>query len=267
MTYRNKSESYPWQRFWMRGDEQPTLDENGFLPDPLTTMGRAVNPQVADLDVAGAKPCLILLGEAGIGKTHTLKRAYEDLRLALAPGNADAHFVELGEIQSESELERRIFRSDAFTRWRAGGHELHLFLDGLDECRLQLRTADAALRSHLEDPEVRKNIGRLRLRLGCRASAWPEGFTERLRDLWGPTNVDFRNLAPLRWKDVDAAAELRGLRPAEFLAEMPPRGSWRATAPACTALAAGGDALSATLSTRRLGGTLTQMSGMRWQPE
>jgi hypothetical protein len=59
------------QRFWHSPEIEPTLDEDGFLRDPLAHDGWTTN--VKAVDPSDIPPCLVLLGEPGTGKTVVLE--------------------------------------------------------------------------------------------------------------------------------------------------------------------------------------------------
>lgn len=63
---------YGWKRFWCPRDERYTLDETGFLADPDEILG-AQRSNVQPLEHWADAPCLVLLGELGIGKSHALR--------------------------------------------------------------------------------------------------------------------------------------------------------------------------------------------------
>src|SRR5215217_4486347 len=89
MSGQTSSVRYDWRRFWRpytRSESRSrpstnedatswleSLDEDGFLYDPESKYGTLRNPGVAQLDSFADTPCLILLGEPGMGKTTTMQ--------------------------------------------------------------------------------------------------------------------------------------------------------------------------------------------------
>jgi len=66
-----------WKRFWCRREGRIILDDDGYLSDPDSGMGALFNPDVVPFEKMRSTPCLILLGEAGIGKSRTLRSLRE----------------------------------------------------------------------------------------------------------------------------------------------------------------------------------------------
>ena len=71
------SKTYNWKRFWCPRTGNLSLIDRGYLYDPDTEWGRAYNSDVVAFESIAATPCLALLGEPGIGKTHALTAEYE----------------------------------------------------------------------------------------------------------------------------------------------------------------------------------------------
>lgn len=213
------SKNYPWKRFWCPREEDFSLADGGYLLDPESAPRYLAT--AVPYDQISRFPCLILLGEPGIGKSSALvaegNRIQEDLEARSEP----LLWKDLKAFSTDVLLVREIFESEEFEAWRRGSHSLHLFLDSLDECRLHVPTVATLLRSKLEG--VRAHIGRLRLRVACRTAHWSEALGEGLEDLWGKDQVGAYKLAPLRRRDVELAAEISNTKPAEFLAEVEER--------------------------------------------
>ena len=71
----------PWRRFWtpLAGRLSAGHDGRGFIDDPEDDFGHALNPAVFSLAELLARPCLVLSGQPGIGKTQ------RSLRLSSQP--------------------------------------------------------------------------------------------------------------------------------------------------------------------------------------
>jgi len=72
-----QKQNYNWQRFWCSTTGNLKLDYSGFLQDPEAEYGSFLNPDVINFDAISNIPCLILLGEAGIGKTTVIEQEYQ----------------------------------------------------------------------------------------------------------------------------------------------------------------------------------------------
>lgn len=209
---------FPWKRFWCPRSGSLNLADGGYLVDPDADHGAIFNPDVVGFEKLVDIPCLALLGEPGIGKSTAL----EVQRAVVEQGIADAGnavlWIDLKEFGDESRLIRAVFESPEFSNWLRGTYSLHLFLDSLDECRLQLPYASAALLAQLR--KVQMHIPRLRLRIACRTAEWPSQLEAELPKVWGEDSVSTHELVPLRRVDVKLAAESSGIDPEDFLEEI-----------------------------------------------
>ena len=161
-------------------------------------------------------PCLALLGEPGIGKTHAMQAERKDIDTKIEGEGGHTLWLDLRSYGSEDRLLRNLFESIAFASWGKGKHRLHVFLDSLDECLLRIDNLAALLVD-----EFRKYpVERLCLRIACRTADWPSGLENELRQLWGNDAVEVYELAPLRKVDVVEAAKANGLAPGEFVGEI-----------------------------------------------
>ncbi|HBE57380.1 MAG TPA: hypothetical protein DDW56_07565, partial [Cyanobacteria bacterium UBA11366] len=68
---------YDWKRFWCPRSGNINLGDRGYLVDPDSEWGQHFNPDLVSLDAIAHIPCLVLLGEPGIGKSQGMK----DLKL------------------------------------------------------------------------------------------------------------------------------------------------------------------------------------------
>ncbi len=175
-----------------------------------------LHPGAVSFSEMQGSPCLMLLGEPGIGKTTAMASHYS-LSVAEASKTGDAvRWVDLNSFQTDAMLVREIFESDDFQEWLNGTHRLHLFLDSLDECLLRIDCVTALLIKELN----KCPIERLALRIACRTVDWPEGMEGALTHLWENQSVDPYELLPLRRLDVQEAARIEGVDPQAFLAEI-----------------------------------------------
>lgn len=162
-------------------------------------------------------PCLVLLGEPGTGKSHTVREEYVVASHEIAGGGGRSLFVDLQSYGDESRLVADIFGDPTWISWSEGEGRLVLFLDSLDECLLNIKT----VASLLKDKFAKCPADRLDLRITCRTADWPSILEDGLRETWGKDEVGVFELARLRHKDVRRAAELERIQdPDRFMAEV-----------------------------------------------
>src|SRR6516225_5532263 len=198
---------YNWKRFWNPRGKAINMDLDGYLPDPDSKMGAHVNSHLKMLNALQSLPCLILLGEPGMGKTTTLNQSRGAVDQAVQVSDGSSLWLDLHSYGDESRHCRSIFGADTFVAWRKGKGEFHLFLDSFDECLVRIET----LAGLLADEIKRLPLERFRLRIASRSAAWPSSFEQELSDLWGKNCVEVYELAPLRRVDVIEAASATGL--------------------------------------------------------
>ena len=207
---------YDWNRFFYPREGRISLRDDGFLYDPESEYGSWIHPDVISFDDVIAYPCLIILGEPGIGKTVTLKKGYDSNEELLKQEGHEIIWLDLGAYGSEDRLYSDLFNTQIFKNWLSGSHELHIFLDSLDECLMQLKHVSKFLLL-----EIRKlPIERLRIRIACRTSEWPYSFEQGLKKIWEPEKVGVFEITPLRKKDVIEAANANEIDSTSFLSEI-----------------------------------------------
>lgn len=203
------SDDIDWPRFWSPRGEPPWLDD-GFLGH-LELRGFHHSTKLRELAELREVPCLFLLGEPGMGKSHTLARA---CRAAGSRRGADTRVL-LVDLKYQH-IGEHLLHHPLYLESREGAHTLELFLDSLDESRDPQASASlvAALQSHPVD--------HLRLRIACRTGAAPIALESALNEIWRasstPTTVQAYELAPLRTSDVREAARRYGVDPEAFMA-------------------------------------------------
>src|SRR5947209_998559 len=122
----------PWKRFWHELGTRLSLADGGFLPDPDTLGGQFYNPGLFTLKDLDQEPCLILLGEPGIGKSRAARQEIERL-------GGCAYIADLGEYGSEFRIREAIFSNNTINQWAATDGDLCLVLDSFHESRLPPR--------------------------------------------------------------------------------------------------------------------------------
>jgi predicted NACHT family NTPase len=194
------------------------LIDGGYLINPASTFSHIFSPDVVPFENLNHRPCLVLLGEPGIGKSTALEDELAALRPRADVAGEAVHELNLKAYGSEDRLVRALFDNATFRAWLAGSHVLHLVLDSLDECLLRVNTVADRLVEELR--RYRAHATRLRFRVACRTAEWPTNLEIGLRELWGQNGVGLYELAPLTRADVMAAATAYTVDPAKFLAEV-----------------------------------------------
>ena len=218
------NQDYKWKRFWCPRSGSINLSDGGYLVNPDSEWGHHYNSELVDFETILKYPCLILLGEPGIGKTHTIeteissisntdKKDYEILRLNLASHG------------DENRLIKKLFEGQIFTDWVNGTHDLHIFLDSFDECWLRIDNLATLLVEEFK--EHCDNVHRLYLRIACRTVVFSnvsnileKGFEQ----IFGKESLGIYELAPLRRLDVIDAANYHSLDSSIFIEEVSRKG-------------------------------------------
>jgi hypothetical protein len=187
----------PWKRWWTKELDVEVLSR-GILRDPDGEHGKWLAPGLTSLADHEGTRCLVLLGDAGSGKSDELEREADRWvrrgRTVLS--------VDLGAQPDREALERAILQADETVAWMASGaNDLILLLDGVDEAR----TTITKLPEVIDRILAQLPTDRLLLRITCRPSAWPSRLESKLTDLW-TDGFDRLTLAPLTAKDISATA-------------------------------------------------------------
>lgn len=206
---------YNWKRLWYLRGANVDLSPRGY-PIYLGPIASMFNSVVKPFESIADTPCLVLLGEPGIGKSHTMQMERDAINAQIEESGERMLWLDLHSYGSEDRLVRALFENPAFTAWLEGEYKLHLFLDSLDECLLRVNTVAEILNDEL----VKYPVGRLCLRIACRTADWPISLEDSLRRLWGQDAVGVYELAPLQREDIAEAARANGLPPDVFLAEV-----------------------------------------------
>jgi hypothetical protein len=192
-------------RFWVTASGPTTLDDGGFLHDPGWTLTETDQNTPHHLENQRDTPVLVLLGEAGMGKSTAI------LEEANAAG--DPQPLDLGAIETP------ILRSrlDGYAARAAQGQATTLWLDSLDEARTVDGRIERILAEAIEHlPEAA--VGNLRLRIVTRSLQDAESLFATLARRWDiPDGPPALALCPLRKRDARSAAERQGIDSEAFL--------------------------------------------------
>lgn len=120
---------FPWKRYWAPAGAKAQLFDDGYLWEPQSDRWNVINKELQSLDELTQTPCLILLGEPGLGKTHELMLAAEQSRI-----DESANVFELDLTSCEDSQDIKDVLADASQRIHAtqAGTRIYMFVDGLD---------------------------------------------------------------------------------------------------------------------------------------
>lgn len=210
---------FGWTRYWVRRGDSPRL-ENGYLVPPEGTsgwFGVEQKTELSTLDKLAEVPCLVLLGDVGLGKSVEIAREAERLR---AMQQAEHRVLEVDLKRSSAEvIIQEVFQSAEFTGWLEHQHDLTLLFDSMDECWRRVTELGPLLLSHLKPHMQKEGRRKLAMRLSCRAAEWQDEIEAGLREVFGKDekHVQVWQLAPLMKKDVHLAAAQCGLAAQDFV--------------------------------------------------
>jgi len=152
-------------------------------------------------------PCLILLGEPGMGKSAEISEMKGCI------------IRNLNVCSSEYMLFNYIFNTNEFKDWITGINTQSLVLDSLDECKIPIPSISQIILNQLQRQEgICKQ--HLKLRIICRTADWPESLENGLIDLFGKDGVGIFELAPLCRCDVEEAIRSEGIDEQLFMDEI-----------------------------------------------
>lgn len=212
------NQHYPWKRFWVERGELPTLDD-AYLYDPDSEYAWAYSTNAKPLTKLSDKQVLILLGEAGMGKSQALLDDYELHHAQTKSAGNQNLYINLNEfgLGDQDRLKSTLFDSTHFRKYKEGAN-LHLFLDSFDECHTLIQNLPqwlmAQLKASITDPN------RFFLRIACRTSVWPQHLEEDLRQVWDTEMVGVYEICPLRRSDVLVAANTEEIEGSDFLEQI-----------------------------------------------
>jgi len=188
---------YSWIRWWLPVGVEPSLT-SGFLDDPDGPFAIYLDNQAVRLADCDETSCVVLFGDAGMGKSTELK---EDLKRHRLAGTRSV-LLDLGAIETWSDARDRFLSHPDVMSWLAAADEkLVILFDSVDEALTSMRKLADNLLRFLDDLPG----DRLLLRVASRSAAFPS----RLRDgLSARFEGSYRelDLTPLTWGDMARAA-------------------------------------------------------------
>ncbi len=203
---------YPWVRYWAPRDGHYSLS-NGYLDDSLIAREYGKS-QAAVFEDFRHVPCLVLLGEPGIGKSSAIEHEYTLAKGVAVPGVNDVRMVDLRKTGDQNSFYHEAFEHDEMAAWKNGSGRMTLFIDSLDEGLMSMDRVAPILTKGLQELP----IDRLHVRIACRTAEWPRGIEEALKGLWPKKgDLEFRELLQLSFSQVQAAAQARGFDPGLFM--------------------------------------------------
>lgn len=209
---------YPWKRYWYPVKEeirQPISDE-GYLDEPDNMFRENPNIKYETIESLEDKKCLVLLGSQGLGKTTVLKQTLPSIKKSIEErGDLVVHH-NLNLFGDETKLRHDIFENVDINSWKGGNKKLHLFLDSIDECHLEINNLSRILVKEFNILPIE----RLYLRLVCRTADWMVSLENELRGMWKKENFEIYELLPLQKENVKQAVQLSGICPEKFLIEI-----------------------------------------------
>ena len=173
-------------------------------------------------------PCLILLGDVGMGKSTTVRTEATLLKSMFAGQQHVVLYEDLKRL-SEWQIERRIFGNREVEAWVRGEHALTLILDSLDECWRRIDALEILLVDEFRR-RIRQETGPLFLRLTCRSAEWRGDAGKTLERLFSTRNesippLQIYVLAPLSANNIREAAVSSHLDGERLLERIAAKGS------------------------------------------
>ena len=154
---------YDWKRYWVPyGSHEESYFE-------YSSLYNNENPTLADLR---DKKCLILLGDAALGKSTTLKQEYENLQST----NIGAFFIDLKCISDYTSLKDKFISLKQYCNNKS---KVYLFMDSFDEGQLVFDNIVNSLVDNLKYLDLSK----IYIRIACRTVVFPQYLCDELKQL------------------------------------------------------------------------------------
>lgn len=162
-------------------------------------------------------PVVVVLGERGCGKSV----AFEQELARLLDDATLASLIDLGQDVYDTATASTCLHHHLNPE---GDGTHYVLLDGLDEGLSDIPALDKVLLTQLRALSPNERL-RLRLRIACRTTRWPEHLERGLRDPWPePGQIVMVTLVALSQADTQYAVDQRGLDGAAFMEHVLSRG-------------------------------------------
>lgn len=198
---------YTWKRYVFEQAKELKFQGDNYPYDPEEPYGHILQPNVFEIEKIHSIPCVVLLGEPGLGKSYSLNQMSQN---AKQQGDTTLN-IKLRSVHSDYSLDQELFLTDQFKNWLDHKEPLHLFLDSLDEGLLQAEDLAIRLSDKLMKYKDTGDFNNLFLRISCRPYDWAKlSLEQTLNELYssGKDNGITRNsfkvlkLMQLRYKDI-----------------------------------------------------------------
>jgi hypothetical protein len=182
-----------WDRRWIPRGQVVPLGWGGIAEDPASEYGQRLTPNAIALDALDERPIVALEGDAGLGKSITIRQYVEQ--------RADRNVIYLRAIDLDGPSE---LTATLASLQPEEGRAVIVYIDGIDE-------AGWAQQSHRLLALVEAK--RLHLRLVCRAGGWPRVLETELVE----RAPFFFELLPLTRAEIAVAAASYAVQLDRFL--------------------------------------------------
>ena len=212
---------YGWQRRWIPVDvdQSSNTDRSRRAREALATWQLRDSTDGVAFGRIRHVPCLVLLGEPGMGKSYFLRREKRHVDSCISSSVVTTQWVDLVGCGSIENIRTHLFESDQYRDWKTGAHRLTMFVDSVDQAGIPVKQVIAAIGNELSNVD----ICRLHLRLVCRDYDWSLSLADALGQCWRNNDeapVRVYQLAPLNADDIRLAAEANGKNADAFINEI-----------------------------------------------
>lgn len=213
----NNNYKYNWKRFWIPSENQDSvnLSDEGFLYDPDSEYGKYYNPNAVSFSKISEFPCLILLGEPGIGKSSTIKEESNLEEIRIKEKGDYLLKLDLNSFSDINYFKKELFENETFLKWKSSDKKLYLFLDSFDECLLRTDAFSKLLINEFKKLPVE----RIFFRIISRTSLWSSSLEKDLSTVW-ENQIKVYELCPLRKRDFISAVASRNIDYRNFLEQL-----------------------------------------------